>query len=48
MFVAASGKIWRCATVSRLWLVCDNLHKGAATNAVRIAEDIIERGAWLR
>ncbi len=31
-----------------LWLVCDNLRKGAATNAVQIAEEIVERGAWLR
>ena len=31
-----------------LWLVCDNLRKGAATNAVQIAEEIVRRGAWLR
>ena len=31
-----------------LWLVCDNLRKGAATNAVQIAEEIVKRGAWLR
>ena len=31
-----------------LWLVCDNLRKGAATNAVQIAEEIVQRGAWLR
>ena len=31
-----------------LWLVCDNLRKGAATNAVQIAEEIVKRDAWLR
>ena len=31
-----------------LWLVCDNLRKGAATNAVQIAEEIVQRDAWLR
>lgn len=31
-----------------LWLVSDNLRKGAATNAVQIAEEIVRRGAWLR
>lgn len=31
-----------------LWAVCDNLRKGAATNAVQIAEEVAARGAWLR
>ena len=31
-----------------LWVVSDNLRKGAATNAVQIAEEIVRRGAWLR
>ena len=31
-----------------LWIVSDNLRKGAATNAVQIAEEIVRRGAWLR
>ncbi len=31
-----------------LWVVSDNLRKGAATNAVQIAEEIVKRGAWLR
>ncbi len=31
-----------------LWAVCDNLRKGAATNAVQIAEEVMARGAWLR
>jgi aspartate-semialdehyde dehydrogenase len=30
-----------------LWVVADNIRKGAATNAVQIAEIAIERG-WLR
>ena len=31
-----------------LWAVCDNLRKGAATNAVQIAEQVVAQGAWLR
>ena len=31
-----------------LWLVSDNLRKGAATNAVQIAEEIVARGLWRR
>ena len=26
-----------------MWIVCDNLRKGAATNAVQIAELLVER-----
>ena len=33
----ASDRLW-------LWEVADNLRKGAATNAVQIAEELIERG----
>ena len=29
-----------------LWVVSDNLRKGAATNAVQIAESLVTRG-WL-
>jgi hypothetical protein len=29
------------------WVVSDNLRKGAATNAVQIAEVLVERG-WVR
>ena len=29
-----------------LWLVSDNLRKGAATNAVQIAEELVARGLW--
>ena len=29
-----------------LWIVGDNLRKGAATNAVQVAEILVERG-WL-
>ena len=29
------------------WVVCDNLRKGAATNAVQLAEALVERG-WIR
>ena len=31
-----------------LWVVADNLRKGAAVNAVQIAEEVVRRGAWLR
>jgi aspartate-semialdehyde dehydrogenase len=30
-----------------LWVVADNLRKGAATNAVQIAEVLVEKN-WLR
>jgi aspartate-semialdehyde dehydrogenase len=29
-----------------MWVVSDNLRKGAATNAVQIAELLQARGAW--
>jgi aspartate-semialdehyde dehydrogenase len=44
------GRIRRDPTVPHglnLWVVADNLRKGAATNAVQIAEVLIQRG-WLR
>ena len=31
-----------------LWVVSDNLRKGAATNAVQIAEELVKRDAFLR
>ncbi len=31
-----------------LWIVSDNLRKGAATNAIQIAEEIVKQRAWLR
>jgi aspartate-semialdehyde dehydrogenase len=44
------GRIRRDPTVPHglnLWVVADNLRKGAATNAVQIAEVLVRRG-WLR
>jgi aspartate-semialdehyde dehydrogenase len=44
------GRIRQDATVPHglnLWVVADNLRKGAATNAVQIAEVLVQRG-WLR
>jgi aspartate-semialdehyde dehydrogenase len=44
------GRIRRDPTVPNglnLWVVADNLRKGAATNAVQIAEVLVERG-WLK
>ena len=29
-----------------LWVVADNLRKGAATNTVQIAQYLLERGRW--
>jgi aspartate-semialdehyde dehydrogenase len=43
------GRIRRDSTVAHglnIWVVADNLRKGAATNAVQIAEVLVERG-WL-
>ena len=43
------GRIRRDPTVPHglnLWVVADNLRKGAATNAVQIAEVLVARG-WL-
>jgi aspartate-semialdehyde dehydrogenase len=44
------GRIRRDPTVPNglnIWVVSDNLRKGAATNAVQIAEVLVQRG-WLR
>jgi aspartate-semialdehyde dehydrogenase len=44
------GRVRRDPTVAyglNLWVVADNLRKGAASNAVQIAEVLVERG-WLR
>ena len=44
------GRIRQDPTVPHglnLWVVADNLRKGAATNAVQIAEVLVRRG-WLR
>src|ERR1700752_4060881 len=45
------GRIRRDPTVPHglnLWVVADNLRKGAATNAVQIAEVLLQRGWLLR
>ena len=33
-----------CDRSIHLWIVADNLRKGAATNAVQIAEELLRRG----
>ncbi len=41
------GRVRRDATVPNglwLWVVADNLRKGAASNAIQIAETLVERG----
>jgi aspartate-semialdehyde dehydrogenase len=43
------GRIRRDPTVANglnIWVVADNLRKGAASNAVQIAEVLVQRG-WL-
>ena len=40
---AASARIRPSRTASSLWIVSDNLRKGAALNTVQIAETIINR-----
>ncbi len=43
------GRIRRDPTIANglnLWVVADNLRKGAATNAVQIAQVLVQRG-WL-
>src|SRR4029077_10516818 len=43
------GRIRRDPTIPNglnMWVVADNLRKGAATNAVQIAEVLVQRG-WL-
>src|SRR5207249_1286118 len=43
------GRIRRDPTVANglnIWVVADNLRKGAATNAIQIAEVLVQRG-WL-
>ena len=42
--LAASARTPRSRTASSLWVVSDNLRKGAALNAVQIAEVLINRG----
>ena len=44
-----SARTRRSPTAAGLafWVVCDNLRKGAATNAVELAEVLVERG-WVR
>jgi len=41
------GRIREDATIANgldLWIVADNLRKGAALNAVQIAEELVARG----
>jgi aspartate-semialdehyde dehydrogenase len=43
------GRIRRDFTRERalnLWIVSDNLRKGAATNAIQIAEHLVASGRW--
>ena len=41
---AASGATSAATAASRFWVVSDNLRKGAATNAVQIAELLVRDG----
>ncbi|GAB4253054.1 MAG: aspartate-semialdehyde dehydrogenase [Vicingaceae bacterium] len=44
VFVGRIRKDFSLPTAINLWIVSDNLRKGAATNAVQIAEKLIEKG----
>ena len=41
---AACGRTRATRTRLNLWVVADNLRKGAATNAVQCAEELVKRG----
>ncbi len=46
VFVGRIRKDTSCENGLNLWIVADNLHKGAATNAVQIAEYLVKQG-WV-
>jgi aspartate-semialdehyde dehydrogenase len=43
-FVGRVRKDFSHPTALSLWIVADNLRKGAATNAVQCAEELVKRG----
>ena len=43
VFVGRIRRDYSCPAGIALWLACDNLRKGAATNSVQIAEEMIAR-----
>ncbi len=43
-FVGRVRKDHGCPNALNLWVVADNLRKGAATNAVQVAEELVRRG----
>jgi aspartate-semialdehyde dehydrogenase len=47
VYVGRIRKDESCSTAINLWIVADNLRKGAATNAVQIAEILHSRG-WVK
>ena len=44
VFVGRIRRDWSHPNALNLWVVADNLRKGAATNAVQIAEELLHRG----
>ena len=44
VFVGRIRKDFSCENSLNLWVVSDNLRKGAATNAIQILETIISKG----
>jgi aspartate-semialdehyde dehydrogenase len=46
VFVGRLRRDNSCPNAINAWIVADNLRKGAATNAVQIAEYIVEKG-WI-
>lgn len=47
VFVGRIRKDTSCEKALNLWIVADNIRKGAATNTIQIAEYLLEKG-WLR
>ncbi|MCK7535659.1 MAG: hypothetical protein MZV63_34050 [Marinilabiliales bacterium] len=42
--MAASGVISHAKSALNMWVVADNIRKGAATNAIQIAEYMVSAG----
>ena len=46
VFIGRIRKDFTRANSLNMWIVADNLRKGAATNAVQIAEKLIDKGLF--
>ena len=43
VFVGRIREDFSCINSINLWIVADNLRKGAATNAIQIAEKVVKK-----